>query len=127
MTTGAHRGELCSLKREDVDLDTGTLFVRTGLKLVAGQLVRSTTKTHQQRRIALDEGTVEILREHLERQDSRASRPARLGPGRLRLHPVSRRLDAPGPRHGNPALRPHGQAPGHPHDVEQAPPTAQQS
>jgi hypothetical protein len=40
MTTGARRGELCSLKREDVDLDTGTLFVRTSLKLVNGRLVR---------------------------------------------------------------------------------------
>jgi integrase len=72
MTTGARRGELCSLKREDVDLDAGTLFVRTGLKLVNGRLVRSETKTHQQRRIALDPETVEVLREYMARVDRRA-------------------------------------------------------
>jgi integrase len=72
MTTGARRGELCSLKREDVDLDAGTLFVRTGLKLVEGRLVRSETKTHQQRRIALDPETVEVLREYMARVDRRA-------------------------------------------------------
>jgi integrase len=72
MTTGARRGELCSLKREDVDLETGTLFVRTSLKHVAGRLVRSGTKTHQQRRIAIDAETVEVLREYMARVDRRA-------------------------------------------------------
>jgi integrase len=73
MTTGARRGELCSLKREDVDLAGKVLFVRTGLKNVGGQLIRKDTKTHQQRRIALDDETVEVLREYVARRDAEAA------------------------------------------------------
>jgi integrase len=73
MTTGARRGELCSLQRQDVDLDGGVLFVRTGLKVVKGGVIRRDTKTHQQRRIALDPETIIVLREHLERVDKRAA------------------------------------------------------
>ena len=72
MTTGARRGELCALRREDVDLDARVLHVRTGLKLVDKQWVRRDTKTHQQRRIALDDETVAVLSEHLARVDARA-------------------------------------------------------
>ncbi len=74
MTTGARRGELCALKREDVDLEAGVLSVRTGLKLNSGKLVRSDTKTHQQRRFALDPESVEILREYMTRVDEQAAR-----------------------------------------------------
>lgn len=81
MTTGARRGELCSLKREDVDLDNGVMIVRTAIKLAGKQLVRRQTKTHQQRRIALDPDTIDVLREHTERLDERAaSIGVRIGP-----------------------------------------------
>jgi integrase len=73
MTTGARRGELCSLRREDVDLDGRLLHVRTGLKLVDRQWARRDTKTHQQRRIAPDDETVAVLREHVARVDGRAA------------------------------------------------------
>ena len=73
MITGARRGELCALKREDVDLAAGVLSVRTGLKLNARELVRSDTKTHQQRRIALDPESVEILRDYMARVDEQAA------------------------------------------------------
>ena len=42
------------------------------------------TKTHQKRRIALDEDTIAVLRAHLERQDEDAlSVGVKLGRGRL--------------------------------------------
>jgi integrase len=73
MTTGARRGELCALTREDIDLDAGLIRVRTGLKLVDGHLNRRDTKTHQQRRIAIDTNTVAVLSEYIERVDQRAA------------------------------------------------------
>ena len=73
MTTGARRGELCALYREDLDLDTAVLFVHTSLKLVDGRWLRLETKTHQQRRIALDDDTVTILRNHVARLDAVAA------------------------------------------------------
>lgn len=71
MTTGARLGELCALKREDVDLEA-KVFIRTGLKRMQGKLVRRDTKTHQQRRIAINDDTVDVLREYLARVDARA-------------------------------------------------------
>jgi integrase len=73
MTTGARRGELCSLRREDVDLDARLMHIRTGLKLVGRKWTRRDTKTHQQRRIALDDETVAVLSEHVARVDGRAA------------------------------------------------------
>jgi integrase len=73
MTTGARRGELCAIRREDLDLNAQVLSVRTGLKLVNREWVRLDTKTHQQRRIALDDDTTAVLREHLARIDSVAA------------------------------------------------------
>jgi integrase len=52
MTTGTRRGELCALRRSDVDLGAKLIHVRTGLKLADRKLVRRDTKTHQQRRDA---------------------------------------------------------------------------
>src|SRR4051794_27962304 len=75
MTTGARRGELCALRRSDVDLDAKLFHVRTGLKLADRKLVRRDTKTHQQRRIALDDETVAVLAEHMARVDKRAGEP----------------------------------------------------
>ncbi len=75
MTTGARRGELCAIQRGDLDLEAKVLSIRTGLKLGAeGQLERRDTKTHQQRRVALDDETVAVLKEHLERQDDCAAK-----------------------------------------------------
>jgi integrase len=70
MTTGARRGELCALRRENLDLTTQVITVRTGLKLIDKQWVRLDTKTHQQRRIAVDDDTAAVLREHLARIDA---------------------------------------------------------
>ncbi len=74
MTTGARRGELCALLREDLDLDSKLLRVRAGLKRIDGEFVRADTKTHQQRRIALDDETVTVLRDYVARIDDQAEK-----------------------------------------------------
>lgn len=64
-TTGLRRGELAGLRWSDIDLDAGRLYVRQSLKNdVDGGWVVGPTKTHQVRRIALDEFTLSVLRAH---------------------------------------------------------------
>jgi integrase len=80
MTTGLRRGELCALRREDVDLDAGVLTVGRSKSDMAAVGLKD-TKTHQQRRIAIEPQTVEVLRSHFASQDEVAGRLAvRLGP-----------------------------------------------
>jgi len=61
MTTGARRGELCALRWNDVDLDRAALTVRSAIAQEGSQTWEKDTKTHQQRRIALDKTTVGLL------------------------------------------------------------------
>ncbi|WP_308816412.1 tyrosine-type recombinase/integrase [Pseudonocardia alni] len=72
MTTGARRGELCALRWSNVDLDSGTLTIRRAIAQDGRALQEKDTKTHQQRRLALDAETVEVLRDHRERCEERA-------------------------------------------------------
>ena len=74
MTTGARRGELCALQRQELELDAAALTIRTGLKRVGGRLLRRDTKTHQQRRVALDSETIHVLQALVERQDAEAAK-----------------------------------------------------
>lgn len=67
MTTGARRGELCALRWSNVDLESGTLTIRRAIAQDGRVLQDKDTKTHQQRRLALDTETVEALRDHRER------------------------------------------------------------
>ena len=70
--TGCRRGEGCALRWTDVDLDRGEVAIRRSISQV-GQTVREKdTKTHQGRRVALDEATVAVLREHRLRMRERA-------------------------------------------------------
>jgi hypothetical protein len=62
MTTGARRGELCALRWDDLDLDRAVLNVRSAIAREGSQTWEKDTKTHQQRRIALDQTTVGLLR-----------------------------------------------------------------
>jgi integrase len=72
-TSGARRGELCALRWKHVDLDKGALLIeRSIVENGKGELIEKDTKTHAARRIRLDPGTVERLRQH---------RAARLGLG----------------------------------------------
>lgn len=72
MTSGARRGELCALRWGRLDMptsaDTGTMTIVSALALDdERRWYEKETKTHQQRRIALDADTVAVLREHKER------------------------------------------------------------
>jgi integrase len=76
MTTGARRGELCALRRRHLDLDAAVLTVEAGVSGNRKGMREKDTKTHQKRRIALDENTISVLRAYLERQDEDAARLA---------------------------------------------------
>jgi DNA-binding transcriptional regulator YhcF (GntR family) len=62
MTTGARRGELCALRWDLLDLDNAVLVIRTSIAQDGATTWEKDTKTHQQRRIALDADTVALLR-----------------------------------------------------------------
>ena len=65
-------GEALSLTWEHVDLDDGYQLVRQSLRRRTGQKVVSSPKTASgNRRVDLDERTVELLREHRQRVDAR--------------------------------------------------------
>jgi len=61
-TTGARRGELCALRWSNVDHDNGTLTIARSIIEVPGGLAEKDTKTHAIRRIALDPGTLDVLK-----------------------------------------------------------------
>lgn len=65
--TGCRRGEACALRWPDVDLDQGELLIHRSIAMVDGRPHEKGTKTHQARRVALDVGTVALLREHRRR------------------------------------------------------------
>ncbi|HEY7046645.1 MAG TPA: tyrosine-type recombinase/integrase [Jatrophihabitantaceae bacterium] len=67
MVTGARRGELCALQWSDVDLDHAVLHLHQSIAQIGRQRWTKDTKTHQQRRVALDAETVTVLTEHRDR------------------------------------------------------------
>jgi integrase len=72
-TTGARRGELLGLRWSDIDLDRGLLGIERSIKHDDGPgWVVGATKTHAQRRIALDGFSVEVLRRHRAAAEQRA-------------------------------------------------------
>lgn len=66
--TGCRRGEVCALRWSDIDLDRAELCVRRSIVHVGREVREKDTKTHQSRRLALDEATVAMLRQHRLRQ-----------------------------------------------------------
>jgi integrase len=62
--TGCRRGEACALRWTDVDLERGELVIGRSMSQVVGELREKDTKTRQSRRMAIDEGTVDVLRTH---------------------------------------------------------------
>lgn len=66
MTTGARRGELCALRWSRIDLTPGraVMWLRRAINKGADGWAEGDLKTHQQRRVALDPETVEVLTEH---------------------------------------------------------------
>lgn len=64
LVTGARSGELLALTWEDVDLAGSVLTIRRDLVYLAGETIITQTKTHQMRRLSLDEVTVRLLGAH---------------------------------------------------------------
>jgi integrase len=74
--SGARRGEVCGLRWSDVDLDAASLVIRRGVVELEDQVVVKDPKTHQIRRVALDDATVAMLRA---RRNAQAEMAAQLG------------------------------------------------
>lgn len=72
VATGCRRGEACALRWTDVDLERAELAIRRSISQVGHVLREKDTKTHQSRRLAIDEATVSALRSHRRRQRERA-------------------------------------------------------
>jgi integrase len=71
--TGCRRGEMCALRWHDFDLDRREVRFRRAIsKDYDGGLLEKDIKTHASRRLALDEGTVALLRQHRLRQREQA-------------------------------------------------------
>jgi integrase len=73
-TTGLRRGELAGLRWSDIDLEAGRLNARHSIKNdIDGGWVSCPTKTHQARRIALDEFTVAVIQAHRRQMEQAAT------------------------------------------------------
>jgi integrase len=70
--TGARRGEVCGLRWGDLDRHTRTLSIQRSVASVAGGTIVKDTKTHADRRIAIDPDTVAVLDAHRKGQERRA-------------------------------------------------------
>ena len=66
--TGARRGELLNLRWEHVDLDRAEVRIAGSAAVIGGQRVEGTTKGGRSRMVSIDPGTVQVLRDHRERQ-----------------------------------------------------------
>lgn len=69
----ARRGELCALQWDLLDLDEALLVIRTSIAQNGGKSWEKATKTHQQRRIVLDDATVGLLRGYRQQCESDAA------------------------------------------------------
>lgn len=72
MITGFRRGELCGLRWRHLDLDAGVIQLERSIGQRSGRTWEKGTKTHQQRRLALDPETIALLTSHRERCTARA-------------------------------------------------------
>jgi integrase len=73
MVTGARRGELCALAWDRLDFAAGVLTIRSSIAQRGAKTWEKETKTHQQRRITLDDQTLGLLRAYLRRCNERAA------------------------------------------------------
>ena len=73
MTIGARRGEMCALRWSDLQLDKALITISRAVYVdEAGCVHDKDTKTHQHRRIVLDEETAAVLLDLRDRSHSRA-------------------------------------------------------
>ena len=69
LSTGLRRGELLGLKYSDINFETGVLNISRQLQRINGELVTSSLKTKNSKRsIQLPDETLEVLKEHKEKQ-----------------------------------------------------------
>lgn len=80
-TTGARRAELCALRWHRIDLEAGLMHIARNYLVREGRRIEKGTKTHQERPVALDTATCQVLEEHRERCT------AALAPAKLDLAP----------------------------------------
>lgn len=66
MVSGFRRGELCGLRWGDMDLIAGTLSIERSVAQLDSRTWEKSTKTHQERRIALDDDSRAVLAEYKE-------------------------------------------------------------
>lgn len=71
MVTGIRRAELLALRWSDLDMTAGVLTIRRNYVRSRGRAIEKDTKTHQMRRIALDDATVDVLRDHYTRYEAK--------------------------------------------------------
>ena len=62
--SGARRGELCALRWRHIEFEARSLHIEGSLVEVGGTLIEKDTKTHAERRISLDDRTLEVLAAH---------------------------------------------------------------
>ncbi len=73
-TTGARRGELCALRWSDVDWQGATITIaRSIYETKGGGWSEKDTKTHQARRVGLDEFAISVLLRHRTHVDALAA------------------------------------------------------
>lgn len=89
LATGMRRGEVCGLRWEDVDLETGRLRFRHNLVTVAGKPVLGPPKTESRARpLRLSGDAIDCLRRQAAQQ---ALERKALGPGPVKGHPKNYR------------------------------------
>ncbi|MGE0795934.1 MAG: tyrosine-type recombinase/integrase [Acidimicrobiia bacterium] len=64
--TGARRAELCALRWKHLDLDKRRVTIARSIATVGGHLIEKDTKTHQVRKVTIDDETVAVLTAHRE-------------------------------------------------------------
>jgi integrase len=70
--TGCRRGEACALRWTDIGWERGEVAISRSIAQVDQERIEKDTKTHQARRVAIDEATRELLREFHLRARERA-------------------------------------------------------
>lgn len=70
--TGCRRGEACALRWTDIHWDPAEIALSRSIAQVGQQRIEKDTKTHQARRVAVDEATRDLLREFHLRARERA-------------------------------------------------------
>lgn len=76
-TTGARRGELCAMRWSNINFEARTLTIERSIVEVPGGLFEKDTKTHANRRIALDIDTLAVFEDQLEDAEALASETGR--------------------------------------------------